>query len=86
MEQELTNFLPKFPESTKNLLFWMVLRETFVFRDPVEERSRSELQVGDESAPFEMLLAMHVIPLLSSSTAPTEVMRKEPSTAIFVQN
>lgn len=86
MKEEFTNFLPKFPESTKNLLFWMVLRETFVFRDPVEERSRSELQVGDESPPFEMMLAMLSIPLLSSSTAPTEVMRKEPSTVIFVQN
>lgn len=51
MKEEFTNFLPKFPESTKNLLFWMVLRETFVFRDPVEEG----LEVGDESPPFEMI-------------------------------
>jgi hypothetical protein len=40
--------------------------------------------VGDESPPFEMVLAVPLIPLLSSSTAPTKVMRKDRSTAIFV--
>jgi hypothetical protein len=43
-------------------------------------------KVGDESPPFEMMIAMHLIPLLSSSTALTKVTRKEPSTAIFVQS
>ena len=28
---EFTYFIPIYPKSTKNLLFWMVLRETFVF-------------------------------------------------------
>ena len=44
MKEEFTNFLPKFPGSTKNLLFWMVLRETFVFRDQAEE----EIQLSYE--------------------------------------
>ena len=52
MEVEFTYIIPNYPKSTKNLLFWMVLRETFVFI------SRSDmdltLQVGDESPPFEM--------------------------------
>ena len=29
-ERGIYEFIPNFPKSTKNLLFWMVLRESFV--------------------------------------------------------
>ena len=43
MKEEFTYFIPYYPKSTKNLLFWMVLRETFVFI------SRSDMDLNYES-------------------------------------